>query len=229
MPLVFGDAEGRRREHAQALRPRSDARGADALSDPGKPLGEEALDVLFREARSYKRFEPTPVPAETLHAIYALAKFGPTASNSNPGRFLFLVSEEARARLAALAEPGNRPKIMSAPCVIVVAYDLDFHEKMAFLRPDAPDSVGWWPTEEGRHYDGLRNSSLQGGYLMLAARALGLDVGPMGGFDREAVDEAFFPGERIRSNFIIALGRGTTEKLHPRQPRFGFDEVCRIL
>jgi 3-hydroxypropanoate dehydrogenase len=100
---------------------------------------------------------------------------------------------------------------------------------MAFLRPDAPGSTGWWPTEEGRRYDGLRNSSLEGGYLMLAARALGLDAGPMGGFDRDAVDREFFPGGRIRSNFIIAIGHGTTEKLHPRQPRFAFDKVCQVL
>ncbi len=142
---------------------------------------------------------------------------------------MFLVSEEARQRFAAHAEPGNVAKIMSAPCVILVAYDLDFPDHMAQLRPDAPGATGWWPTEEGRSYDGLRNSALQGGYLMLAARALGLDIGPIGGFDREAVDRDFFPSGRIKSNFIICLGTGTTEKLHPRQPRLSFDEVARIL
>jgi 3-hydroxypropanoate dehydrogenase len=157
-------------------------------------------------------------------------KFGPTASNSLPGRFLFLVSEDARATLSALAEPGNRPKIMSAPCVAVVAYDLDFPEAMAAIRPpDARSTSAWWPTEESRHYDGLRNSSIQGMSLIIAARALGLDAGPMGGFDRAAVDEAFFPGGRNRSNFIIALGRGVQEGLAPRAQRFAFDQVCRIL
>ena len=156
-------------------------------------------------------------------------KFGPTASNSNPGRFLFLVSEESRRRFAAHAEPGNVAKIMSAPCVVVVCYDVDFNKKMDFLRPDAPGAENWWPTEEGRRYDGVRNSGLQGAYFMLAARTLGWDVGPIGGFDREAVDRDFFPDGRIFSNFIICLGRGTTEKLHPRQPRFAFDEVCTVL
>lgn len=157
-------------------------------------------------------------------------KWGPTASNSLPGRFLFLTSEPARAKLAALAEPGNRPKIMSAPCVVIVAYDLDFPEAMAAIRPpDAKPTTSWWPTEESRHYDGLRNSSIQGMSLIIAARTLGLDAGPMGGFDRAAVDEAFFEGGRVKSNFIIALGVGTEEGLGPRQARFEFGRVAAVL
>ena len=145
-----------------------------------------------------------------------------------PGRFRFLVSEAARQRLANVADEGNKPKIMSAPCVVIVAYDLDFPSYMTLLH-HMPESVGWWPTEEGRHYDGLRNSSLQGAYLMLAARAMGLDCGPMGGFDREAVDAEFFAGTRIKSNFIIGLGHGSTEKLRPRAARLSFEQTSEIL
>jgi len=164
-----------------------------------------------------------------LRAIYDLAKWGPTASNSTPARFRFLVSPEARERLAERADAGNRNKIRSAPCVVILAYDLDFPATMTFLNPSAPDALTWWPTDEGRRFDGLRNSSLQGAYLMIAARSLGLDCGPMGGIDREAVDAAFFAETNIKSNFIIALGHGSTERLNPRGPRFDFDQVCEIL
>lgn len=166
---------------------------------------------------------------EALHALYDLLKFGPTASNTTPARFKFLVSEAARQRLADLADKGNVAKIMSAPCVAVIAYDLDFHEKMDVLSPHNPDARNWWPTEETRHFEGLRNSSLQGSYLMLAARSLGLDCGPMGGFDRDAVSAEFWPEGRIFANFIVALGEGTDEKLHPRAPRLTFDDTSEIL
>lgn len=191
-------------------------------------MGDEDLDTLFREARSYKRFEPAPVADETLRAIYELAKFGPTASNSMPGRFRFLVSEAARQWLADRADEGNKAKIMGAPCVVIVAYDLDFPRYMTLLH-HVPDAVNWWPTDEARHYDGLRNSSLQGAYLMMAARALGLDCGPMGGFDRAAVDAEFFAGTRIKSNFVVAVGHGSTERLRPRAARLSFEQTSEIL
>lgn len=193
------------------------------------PFGDLELDQLFREARSYKRFENAPVSEATIHAIYELMKWGPTATNTTPGRFKFLVSEEARRRLADRADANNVAKIMSAPCVTIVAYDLDFHLKMGVLAPHAPDAVNWWPEEETRHYEGLRNSSLQGAWLIMAARSLGLDCGPMGGFNREAVSAEFWPQGRIFANFIIALGKGSPEKLRPRAARLPFDETCEIL
>jgi 3-hydroxypropanoate dehydrogenase len=131
--------------------------------------------------------------------------------------------------MADVADTGNKPKIVSAPCVVLIGYDLDFPKAMTTLAPHLPGAVKWWPTVESRRFDGLRNSALQGAYLMIAARSLGLDCGPMGGFDREAADAEFFAGTRIKSNFIVALGRGTGEKLHPRAPRLDFDAACEIL
>lgn len=156
-------------------------------------------------------------------------KFGPTAANTTPARFLFLQSPEAKARLAALSSGSNGPKILQAPVTVIVGYDLDFPETLDRLFPNAPGAKHWFGDPVAKEVGALRNSSLQGGYFILAARALGLDVGPMSGFDNAAVDKEFFAGTNIKSNFIASIGYGTEENLFPRNPRLGFEEAAKIL
>ena len=192
-------------------------------------LNAAALDQLFRTARSQNAFLDTPVSDEQLHALYELLKWGPTAANSTPARFVFVKSAEAKAKLGPALDEGNYAKTMAAPVTVIIGYDLDFHEKINYLFPHAPDAKSWFDgPPEARYERALRNGSLQGAYLMLAARALGLDVGPMSGFDNAKVDEAFFAGTAIKSNFLVNLGHGNPAGVFPRLPRLSFDEAARI-
>lgn len=190
-------------------------------------LDDTALDRLFRTARTYNRFSGE-VSDDTLHQLYELLKWGPTSANQSPARFVFVRSAEAKARLEPALDEGNRKKTMAAPVVAIVGYDLDFHEKLPFLFPHT-DAKSWFEgPRENRRDHAFRNGSLQGAYLILAARALGLDTGPMTGFDAAKVDEAFFKGTSIRSNFLVNLGKGDPASIFGRSPRLSFDEACRI-
>jgi len=199
----------------------------------GHALSEEALDQLFREARSYNGWLDKPVSDEQIEAIHALMKMGPTSANMQPARIVWARSAEAREKLSALAMEGNRQKIETAPVVAIVGYDIDFHENLPWLFPHT-DAKSWFEgDEDGRRSHAFRNSSLQGAYLMLAARALGLDCGPMSGFDNAAVDRAFFAddpkfGPRVRSNFICGIGYGDASTIFDRSPRPDFETFCTI-
>ena len=194
-----------------------------------KPLDDAALDILFREARSYNRWAPEAVPEKTLHALYELLKWGPTSANCCPARFVFVTSAAAKATLVGCVSPGNVPKVEHAPVTVIIGMDEKFYEKIPFLFPHRPQAgEGLKDPAVGRTVM-MRNSSLQGAYLILAARSLGLDCGPMSGFDNAKVDAAFFSGTSVKSNFICALGVGTNELLYPRSPRLSFDEACKII
>ena len=192
------------------------------------PLDAAALDQLFRTARTQNAFLDTPVDDATLHALYDLLKWGPTGANNSPARFVFVRSPEAKQKLAPALSEGNLAKTMAAPVTVIVGFDLDFHEKLPYLFPHT-DAKSWFEgPREGRHNDALLNGSLQGAYLIMAARALGLDAGPMGGFDHDLVDQTFFAGTPIKSNFLVNLGHGDPAGLFPRLPRLSFDEAARI-
>jgi len=193
-----------------------------------KTLDDAALDTLFRVARSYNRWSAEPVSDETLHALYELLRFGPTAVNSTPARFVFVKSAEARAKLVGCVSPGNVIKVEQAPVTAIIGMDTHFYEKLGILFPHRPGAADSFKSPDHAHTTMMRNATLQGAYLILAARALGLDCGPMSGFDHAKVDAAFFAGTAIKSNFLCALGTGTTELLHARLPRLPFDEACKI-
>lgn len=190
-------------------------------------LSDPVLDQLFRTARTYNRFSGE-IDDATLARLYELVKWGPTTANSTPARFVFVRSPEAKAKLEPALDEGNRAKTMEAPVTVIVGHDLDFHDKLPYLFPHT-DAKAWFdgPVENRREH-ALRNGSLQGAYLILAARALGLDTGPMTGFNAAMVDEAFFKGTSIRSNFLVNLGQGDPASIFDRSPRLGFDEACRI-
>lgn len=193
-----------------------------------QPLTDDVLDQLFREARSYSSWSSQPVDDEQLQALYELMKWGPTAVNSCPARIVFVKSETAKQRLKPCLAEGNIEKSMTAPVVAIIGMDMEFYEQLPKLFPHT-DARSWYAGKpEAIRENAERNSTLQGAYLMLAARALGLDCGPMSGFDKAAVEAAFFPDGKVKANFICAIGYGTSEKLYPRGPRLGFDEVCRI-
>ncbi|AOX62756.1 MULTISPECIES: malonic semialdehyde reductase [Stenotrophomonas] len=191
-------------------------------------LDDAALDQLFRTARTQNAFLDKPVDDSQLKALYELLKWGPTAANGSPARFVFVKSPEAKAKLAPALSEGNHDKTLAAPVTVIVGFDEDFHEKLPFLFPHT-DAKAWFDgPREGRTEGAFRNGSLQGAYLILAARALGLDAGPMSGFDNAKVDEAFFKGTAIKSNFLVNLGYGDASGLFPRLPRLSFDEAARI-
>jgi len=193
-------------------------------------LPDAALDQLFREARSFSYWTDEAVSDTTIRAIYDLARMGPTASNSCPGRFVFLKSGAAKERLKPHLTPNNVNKVMTSAFTVIVAYDLEFYEKIPQLFPHNPGAREWYNwSEDHAERSAFRSGTLQGAYLMLAARALGLDCGPMSGFNNAGVDEEFFAGTPWRSNFICAMGHGVREKLHPRGPRLSFDEACQLL
>jgi 3-hydroxypropanoate dehydrogenase len=188
------------------------------------------LDLLFREARTHNKWHEDTVSDETLHELYDLLKQGPTSANCSPARFLFLRTKEAKERLAPALSSGNLAKTMAAPVTVIVAYDPKFYERLPFLFPHNPDATSWFTSNESlAATTAFRNGTLQGAYLILAARALGLDCGPMSGFDNDAVDAAFFPDGRIKSNFLCNLGYGEPAALHPRNPRLDFAEACEII
>ncbi|UAJ10720.1 malonic semialdehyde reductase [Polymorphobacter megasporae] len=191
-------------------------------------LDDAALDTLFRTARTYYSWADTPVSDATLHTLYELAKLGPTAANSSPARFVFCRSVEAREKLAGCVSAANAHKVRTAPVTAIVGMDMEFYEKLPHLFPHA-DARSWFAGKpDAIHETAFRNSSLQGAYLILAARSLGLDCGPMSGFDKAKVDAAFFAGTTVEANFICSIGHGTTEKLFPRSPRLDFDEAAQI-
>jgi 3-hydroxypropanoate dehydrogenase len=195
----------------------------------GRPLDDSALDQLFREARSYNAWLEGDVSDEQVRAIYGLMKMAPTSANQQPARLVWCKSAESKARLAAHAMAANQPKITTAPVCVIVGMDLEFHEQLPWLFPHT-DARGWFADEAMRHANAFRNSSLQGAYLMLAARALGLDCGPMSGFDNAAVDAEFFADQpNVRSNFICAIGHGDPASIFGRSPRPEFDVFNRIL
>jgi len=191
-------------------------------------LSPSALDTLFRSARTYNQFLDRPVTDATLREIYDLVKWAPTTANSGPGRFVFVRAPEARARLQPALSPGNAAKTMAAPVTVIVAHDLVFYEHLPRLFPHT-DARSWFVGKPDHILtSAFRNGTLQGAYLILAARALGLSCGPMSGFDNAKVDAAFFPEGRWKSNFLINLGYGDDATLFVRNPRLDFDEACRI-
>ena len=191
-------------------------------------LNDTALDQLFRSARTQNAFFDRPVEDAQLHALYDLLKWGPTSANMSPARFVFVRSAAAKEKLRPALSEGNLAKTLAAPVTAIVAHDEDFHEKLPYLFPHT-DAKSWFDgPREGRHEAAFRNGSLQGAYLILAARAVGLDAGPMSGFDNAKVDEAFFAGTTIKSNFLVNLGYGDPAGVFPRSPRLSFDEAARI-
>lgn len=193
-------------------------------------LSDRSLDLIFREARTHNGWADTAVSAAELQAIYDLAKMGATSANGSPARFVFCASAEARDKLANLSMTANAEKIRAAPVTVIVGMDLEFHTKMDRLFPHSPVMAQMFAANpELTRETAFRNSTLQGAYLMLAARAMGLNCGPMSGFNKAGVDAAFFAGTKIESNFICVLGHGTDENLFPRSPRLDFAEACQIL
>ena len=191
-------------------------------------MSEQDLDLIFRSARTANRYHDREVTIEQLQAIWDLMKWGPTSANCMPARIVWCRSDEAKATLAGCASAGNRKKILSAPVSAIIGMDLEFYEMLPQLYP-AADARSWFVGDEQVIRDtAFRNSSLQGAYLIIAARALGYGVGPMSGFDNAAVDRAFFGGTSIRSNFILTLGYADPTSHYPRGPRLSFDEANRI-
>ena len=189
---------------------------------------DSALDLIFRNARTLTAWLDKPVPEAVLRAVWDLAKLGPTAANCCPARIVFVVSPEAKERLKPCLSPGNVEKTMQAPVTAIIGYDLEFYERLPALFPHT-DARSWFVGKpELTHETAFRSGTLQGAYLMLAARALGLDCGPMSGFDSEAVDAAFFPGGKVKANFLSNLGYGDRTSLRPRGPRPVFDDACTV-
>jgi 3-hydroxypropanoate dehydrogenase len=194
-----------------------------------KPVADAALAQIFRDARTYNRFRDEPVPDGLLRAAWNLARLGPTSANSSPGRILFVKSPAAKRRLEPALSEGNRAKTMKAPVTAIMAYDMEFYEHLPRLFPHE-DARSWFAGKpDAIEVTAFRNGTLFGGYFILAARAVGLDCGPMSGFDNARVDAEFFAGTSWRSNFLINLGFGDAGDLRPRHPRFEFDEACRIV
>ncbi len=192
-------------------------------------LDEACLDQLFRNARTHYRWQDRPVSDDDLRAVFELAKLGPTSANSSPARFLFLRTREAKERLRPALSAGNVDKTMAAPVVTVVAHDPHFYEELPRLFPHT-DARSWFAgNEELAAATAFRNGTLQGAYLIVAARAAGLDCGPMSGFDNAKVDAEFLTETGWKSNFLINLGYGDPPDMFPRAPRFAFDEACRLL
>ncbi len=201
------------------------------MTGPAAParLDDGAIDRLFRKARTFNAYTDAPFGEEDARAVAGLMADGPTSANQQPARLVWCLSAESRERLAACAAEGNRDKIVAAPAAVVIGMDLDFHEHLPWLFPHA-DAKSWFGDAEGRRVSALRNSTLQGAYLILAARALGWDTGPMSGFDPDAVDREFFRDQAtVRANFISTIGRGDRASLHPRSPRPEFERFNRVV
>jgi 3-hydroxypropanoate dehydrogenase len=188
------------------------------------------LDLLFREARTHNKWHEDPISDDTLQELYELLKQGPTSANCSPGRFLFLRTKEAKERLAPALSSGNLAKTMAAPVTVIVAYDPKFYERLPYLFPHNPDATSWFTSNESlAATTAFRNGTLQGAYLMLAARALGLDTGGMSGFDNAKVDAEFLADRGWRSNFLVNLGKGDPSGVFNRSPRLPFVEACVLL
>ncbi len=207
------------------------------------PVNAQSLDILFRKARTHNSWLNKPFSDDTLHQLYDLMKWGPTSANCSPARILFLRTPEAKQRLLPALSPANVDKTMKAPVTAIIAYDLKFYEKLPRLFPHNPGAREWFSNSpELAETTAFRNGTLQGAYFILAARSLGLDCGPMSGFDNAKVDQEFFPAPvsksesaevipegPIKSNFLCNLGYGDPAKLFPRSPRLSFEEACKLL
>jgi len=192
-------------------------------------LDDRSLDIIFREAHTHSVWLDKPVSDELLHAIYDLMKWGPTSGNSCPARIVFVRSAEAKQRLLPLMSEGNREKTRTAPVTAIVAHDMEFYEKLPKLFPHT-DARSWFAGNQPLiDTTAFRNGTLQGAYLLIAARALGLDAGPMSGFDNAGIDLEFFPGGKVKSNFVINLGYADRGKVHHRNPRLPFGEAAQII
>jgi len=192
-------------------------------------LPATCLDQLFREARTHNAWRDQDIPDALLHELIDLVKLGPTSANCSPARFVFVKSREAKEKLKPLLSEGNRDKTMKAPVCTIIGYDLDFYQHLPKLFPHT-NAKSWFEGNEKKIAEtAFRNGTLQGAYLIMAARALGLDCGPMSGFDNAGVDRDFFAGTNIKSNFLCSLGHGDASVLLPRSPRFSFDEMARIV
>lgn len=192
-------------------------------------LSDEGLDLVFRTARSHNGWLPDPVSDDVLRQVYEFLKWGPTSANSCPARFVFVKSPEAREKLLPCIAPGNLEKARNAPVVTIIAQDMEFYELLPKLMPQRDYRSGFVGKKDLIESTAFRNGTLQGAYLIIAARALGLDCGPMSGFDNKKVDDAFFSGTTWKSNFLCCLGIGDAAKLLPRSPRLDFGEACKII
>ncbi len=200
------------------------------MSGDSKIIDDRGLEILFRDARTYNGWKDGDVSEVLIQAVYDLMKWGPTSANMCPLRFVFVKSPEAKEKLKPHLMEGNVAKTMAAPVTVLMANDLEFYKYADKLSPHNPDVRSWFEgKEEFTKETAMRNGSLQGAYMMIAARALGLDCGPMSGFNKNGVKDAFFEGRNVEVNFICNLGYGDPESLHPRAPRFSFDEVCEIV
>jgi 3-hydroxypropanoate dehydrogenase len=192
------------------------------------PLDSLALNALFNEARTHSYWQNKPISQDLIQQLYALTALGPTSANCSPGRFVFVTSQEGKEKLKPALSSGNLEKTMAAPVTVIVASDAEFYENLPKLFPHG-DARSWFTSNpELVKETAFRNSSLQAGYLILAARSLGLDAGPMSGFDPAKINEAFFSNSKWQVNLLINLGYGEASKLHPRLPRLGFDDVCKF-
>jgi 3-hydroxypropanoate dehydrogenase len=193
------------------------------------PVDDLSLDQIFRDARTHGAWTDQGVSETDMRAIYELTKLGPTSANCSPARFLWLASDAAKARLKPHLSATNSAKVMKAPVTVIIGYDVDFAKELPRLFPLQPDAKNWFAAPAVAETTAFRNGTLQGGYLVLAARALGFDCGPMSGFDNAGVDKEFFAGTTVKSNFLCSIGRGDPSKLTPRPPRLSFDEAGSIL
>ncbi len=201
----------------------------DSCTMPAQPLSSAALDVVFCEARTHNIWREGEITDDDIHAIYELLKFGPTSANCCPARLVWVRSAEAKAKLKPFLDESNTAKTLAAPVTVIVAHDLEFYEKLPRLFPHDQSARSWFAGKpEKIETTAFRNGTLQGAYLLLAARALGFDCGPMSGFDNAGLDAVYFAGTAWRSNFLVNLGHGDASKLFPRSPRFSFEEVNRI-
>lgn len=199
------------------------------MSEKAQILSDNDLDIIFRDARTYNAWQDKKVSETLIKAVYDLMKMGPTSANCCPARIKFLTSDEAKQRLKPHLMEGNVAKTMAAPVVAIIGNDMEFYEKLPQLFPHT-DAKSWFTgNEEFAQKTSLVNGTLQAGYLFIAARSLGLDCGPMTGFNNKGVDEEFFSGTTIKSNIICNIGYGSPENLFPRSPRLSFDEACEIL
>jgi 3-hydroxypropanoate dehydrogenase len=194
------------------------------------PISPEALDQIFLAARTHNRWLDKPVSDAELRGLVEIVEMGPTSANTLPARFVFVQSPEAKQRLAPALSEGNRAKTMQAPVCAIIGYDLRFYERLAETFPHNLAARSWFEGQPAKIQEAaFRNGSLQGAYLIIAARAMGLDTGPMSGFDNEAVDREFFPEGHIKSNFLCTLGYGDPSALMPRLPRLAFDDIAKII
>jgi len=192
-------------------------------------IPQKSLDQLFNNARTQNAWQDKPVDAELLRAIWDLTKMAPTSANCSPARIVFVATGEAKARLKPCLMEGNVEKVMAAPVTAIIGSDQKFYDRLPELFPHT-DARAWFAGNDPLiESTAFRNSTLQGAYFLMAARALGLDCGPMSGFDNEAVDAAFFPGTSIKSNFLCSIGYGSGEDIFPRSPRLDFDDACSVL